>query len=81
MLAPKIALRPRKAEDGVAVGAVPALDSLHAPGGDVLAGELDGEIVAVITIREGIVVADPFRPTAAVVDLLRRRRAMHLARP
>ena len=66
-------------EDTVAVGAVASLDSSQAPGADVLAGELNGEIVAVITIREGIVVADPFRPTAAVVALLKRRRAMHLA--
>jgi|KBSMisStaDraftv2_1062788.scaffolds.fasta_scaffold5321254_1 hypothetical protein len=66
--------------DTVAVRAVAALDSSQAPGADVLAGELNGEIVAVITIREGIVVADPFRSTTAVVDLLRRRRAMHLAR-
>jgi hypothetical protein len=66
-------------EDTVAVRAVASLDSSQAPGADVLAGELNGEIVAVITIREGIVVADPFRPTTAVVALLRRRRAMHLA--
>ena len=64
---------PRR-RDTIAVGAVAALDTARAPGGDVLAGELNGEIVAVITIRDGHVLANPFRATAAVVDLLRRRR-------
>lgn len=58
----------------VAVRAVLALDSSQAPGGDALVGELDGEVVAVITIRDGVVVADPFRTTAPVTKLLRRRR-------
>jgi hypothetical protein len=70
---------PRR-HDTIAVGAVAALDSARAPGGDVLAGELNGEIVAVITIRDGHLVANPFRATAPVVDLLRRRRATLLAR-
>ena len=72
-------VRPRR-HDIVAVGAVAALDSARAPGGDVLAGELNGEIVAVITMRDGCVVANPFRATAGVVDLLRSRRAALLAR-
>ena len=63
----------------IAVGGVEALDSAQAPGEDALAGELNGEIVAVITIRDGVVVANPFRATAAVVDRLRHRRAMLLA--
>jgi hypothetical protein len=63
----------------IAVRSVEALDSSQAPGGDALAGELNGEIVAVITIRDGVVVANPFRATAAVVDRLRYHRAMLLA--
>lgn len=63
----------------IAVGGVEALDSSGAPGGDALAGELNGEIVAVITIRDGVVVANPFRATAAVVERLRSHRAMLLA--
>jgi hypothetical protein len=65
--------------DSVAVGAVAALDSARALGGDALVGQLNGEIVAVITMRDGHVVANPFRGTAAVVDLLRSRRAALLA--
>ena len=59
----------------IAVRVARELDSSFAPGADALLGELDGELVAVITMQDGQVVADPFRATAAVVDLLRRRRA------
>jgi hypothetical protein len=66
--------------DTLAVRTVPALDSSQAPGYDALAGELNGEIVAVITMRDGILVADPFRASTAVIDLLRRHRARSLHR-
>jgi hypothetical protein len=72
---PQAKLRPC---DTVAVRGVAAMDSSLAPGHDALVGELGGEIVAVITMRDGLVVANPFRETAAVVDLLRRRRATFL---
>jgi hypothetical protein len=79
MGSPEISLRPGPAGD-VAVRAVGALDGSQASGADVLAGELNGEIVAVIRMRDGIVAAHPFRPTAAVVASLKRHRAMQLAR-
>lgn len=60
--------------------AVLALDSSQAPGGDALVGEVDGEVVAVITIRDGTVIADPFRATDPVTGLLRRSRQRFLAR-
>ncbi len=63
----------------VAVDGVAALDSSKRPGGHALVGRLNGHIVAVITIRDGLVVADPFRATTAVVDLLKRRRGAILA--
>jgi hypothetical protein len=66
--------------DTITADGVAALDSSKAPGEDALAGELHGELVAVITIRDGLVVANPFRATAAVVDLLRTRRAALLAK-
>ncbi len=66
--------------DTITVDCVAALDSLNGPGEDALAGELNGEMVAVITIRDGLVVAHPFRATAAVVDLLKTRRAGLLAK-
>ena len=69
----------RTSRDVIAIDAVAALDSSKRPGRDALVGRLNGEIVAVITIRDGLVVADPFRATAAVVDVLKRRRGAVLA--
>jgi hypothetical protein len=62
------------------VGGVAALDGSQELGGDALAGGPNGEIIAVITVRDGLVVANPFRSTAAVVDVLKRCRAALLAR-
>jgi len=63
----------------IVVGGVAALDSSERLGRDVLVGKLDGEIVAVITVRDGLVVAKPFRATAAVIERLKTRRAALLA--
>ena len=69
-----ITLRTVKPADVLRVRAVAALDSSREPGQDALLGEIDGEVVAVITMRDGVVVADPFRHTSDVVALLRERR-------
>jgi hypothetical protein len=54
-----------------------ALDSADAPEGAVLLAEVDGELVAAVG-DDGTAVADPFKPTADVVGLLRR---MAVGRP
>jgi hypothetical protein len=41
--------------------------------GAVLGAEVHGELVAAVSLESRRVVADPFRPTADVVELLRRR--------
>jgi hypothetical protein len=41
----------------------------------VLVAELDGEIVAAVPFEGGRAIADPFRPTAELVELLRTRTA------
>ena len=67
--------------DRDAVARVAALDSSLPPRGDVLVAESGGEIVAAIAIESGHAVADPFRRTAAIVHMLRvRRAALHEAR-
>jgi hypothetical protein len=45
------------------------------PPGPLLLAEIDGEPWAAIALDGGRPIADPFRPTAALVDLLRRRAA------
>jgi hypothetical protein len=50
-----------------------ALDSARPLAGDVLVGEVAGEPWAAIELADGGVIADPFRPTTEVVELLRLR--------
>lgn len=61
--------------DDSGVARVSALDSASPPPAPRLVAELDGEIVAAISIADGSPVSDPFRPTASIVELLRVRRA------
>src|SRR3954468_21712035 len=48
-----------------------ALDSRRLPSGELFVAELDGQLVAAVSIDTGAVIADPFEHTAAIVDLLR----------
>jgi hypothetical protein len=50
-----------------------ALDSAPAPAGPVLVADLDGEIVAARSISSARSIADPFRPTADIRELLELR--------
>jgi hypothetical protein len=49
------------------------LDSRHTPVGDVLLAYVDHELRAAVEVDSGEVVADPFHPTADLVELLRMR--------
>jgi hypothetical protein len=57
-----------------AVERLAALDSAPRFNGRVLLAEADGELVAAISLVDGAVIADPFKPTAEIVRLLRLRR-------
>jgi hypothetical protein len=50
-----------------------ALDSSTPPAEPVLLAEVDGQLRAALSLTGGTVVADPFHPTAELVDLLRAR--------
>ena len=52
-----------------------ALDSARALLGTLLVAERDGEIRAAYSVEEGRAIADPFVPTAGLVELLRARSA------
>ena len=54
--------------------ASPQLDSKRPLVGDILVAERDGEIAAAFSLTSGAHVADPFRPTAELVALLRTAR-------
>jgi hypothetical protein len=51
-----------------------ALDNRRPFADDVLLAEIANQPVAAISIADGTVAADPFRPTAGVVGLLQLRR-------
>jgi hypothetical protein len=52
-----------------------ALDSARPLSGSVLIAQSDGRIDAALSLDDGRAIADPFRPTAGLVDVLRARGA------
>ena len=48
-------------------------DTRQVPGGPVLGAEVDGRLVAAISLTTGELIADPFRPTSELQALLRLR--------
>jgi hypothetical protein len=66
--------------DTTALLQLAALDDAHALQGDTLVAEVDGQIHAAIDLSDGRAIADPFRHTAELVDLL-RMRATQLTEP
>jgi hypothetical protein len=52
-----------------------ALDSARPLGGTVIVAQSDGRIDAALSLDEGRAIADPFRPTAGLVEILRARAA------
>ena len=59
--------------DEFAVRRLAVLDSASPPTGDVLLAEVGNELWAALSIDTGVAVADPFRPSGDMVDLLRLR--------
>ena len=70
-----ITIRLATAADRVAVRRLAALDSAFPPTGEVLLAQADDELWAAVSIDTGHAVADPFRPSAELVELLRLRAA------
>ena len=68
-----ISIRRATAADATAVRRLAALDSAPTPGGELLIAEVEGEPRAALSLDTGVAIADPFRPTAELVELLRLR--------
>lgn len=66
-----ITLRRSTAADHEALRRLAALDSASPPDGDALLAEAGGDLVAAVSLDGRRAIADPFRPTAPVVALLR----------
>jgi hypothetical protein len=61
--------------DALAVERLAALDSSHAPRGDVLLAEVGEELWAALSMDDGHLVADPLRHSADAALLLAQRSA------
>ncbi len=66
-----ILVRPARSVDADALRVLAALDSAAPLTGDVLLAVSGGDIAAAISLATGAVIADPFQPTANLVELLR----------
>lgn len=69
----QISIRSAKPSDAAAVRRVAERDSRRVPVGELLVAEADGHVRAALSLLSQDVIADPFHPTAALVDLLRMR--------
>ena len=72
---PAVTIRHAFPDDALALWRLAALDSREAPAQPALVAEVDGELRAALSLRDGRVIADPFHGTQAVVDLLQARAA------
>lgn len=72
MTAP-VSIRRAGPHDAPALCRLAALDSAPPLRGEVLLAEVDGEPLAARSLSDGVCVADPFRPTAGLVELLELR--------
>ncbi len=68
-----LTIRRATAADASAVRRLAALDSAFPPTGDVLLAEMGDDLWAALSVDTGAAVADPFRPSRDLVDLLRFR--------
>jgi hypothetical protein len=73
ILSERIVLRRAGPQDAEAVARLAELDSAKGPTGSVLVAEVDGRVIAALTIDGEQAIADPFEWTADLVELLRGR--------
>jgi hypothetical protein len=76
----RVTVRGSMAADAARLRELAALDSRRPLAGELLVAEVDGALVAAISLDGEGAIADPFRPTADVVNLL-ELRAAQIARP
>jgi hypothetical protein len=66
-----LTIRPADLADLAALNRLAELDSASPPTGDVLVAEVGSELWAAVEVDSGAAIADPFRPSADLVELLR----------
>ena len=68
-----LVMRAARGSDGDALARLARLDSKPVPRGELLVAEVDGMILAALQLDDGVVLANPFQPTAGLVALLELR--------
>jgi hypothetical protein len=68
---PPVTIRHAGARDLRSLERLAALDSRRIPSGELFVAEVEGRLLAAVSIDTGAVIADPFEHTASIVDLLR----------
>jgi hypothetical protein len=71
-----LTIRRADAADTGSLVRLAALDSASPPTGNALLAEIGDEVWAALEIDSGAAIADPFRPSADLVDLLRLRASL-----
>jgi hypothetical protein len=71
-----VVIRAARGADGFALERLAALDSARVPAGDLIVAEAEGALVAAHDPATGATIADPFRRTADVVELLELRGSL-----
>ena len=66
-----VLVRPARNIDAADLAKLAALDSAAPLTGDILLAVSGGEVAAAMSVETGAVIADPFLPTANLVELLR----------
>jgi hypothetical protein len=80
--ASSITIRPAYADDDLTLTRLAALDSADAaPAAPLLVAEVDGRLVAALSLSDGSSIADPFTRTAQLLELLRKAAAPSHVRP
>ena len=68
-----VALRLCRVADDETLERLAILEGRPAPAGRYVVAEVDGEVVAAVSLNSGSVLADPFRPTGHLLPLLELR--------
>jgi hypothetical protein len=71
----EITIRLSSPDDCAAIRRLAALDGRQPPSGESILAIVDCELQAALPLAGGDAIADPFRPTTALVELLRVRDA------
>ena len=68
-----LTVRTATPRDADALRLLAALEGVNMPSGDVLVAQLGADVVAALPLGGGRAIADPFRPSAQFVELLKLR--------